>query len=63
MKRRGFIRDAVLAHRIGHHLKLFARRDQRVDEGHLVIRMHVVVIRSVNDQETTVQIFCERYQG
>ena len=56
----GVIRDAVLAHRIGHHVKLLSGSDQRVNEGELVIRMYVVVIRSENDQDTAVQLFCER---
>src|SRR5689334_5256636 len=60
MKRGGFVGDAVLAHRIRHHLKLLPTRNQRVDKRQLVVRMHVVVIRSEDDQELGVQLFRER---
>ena len=56
----GIVRNPMLAHRIRHHVKPLSGSDQRVNKRELVIRMHVVVVRSVNDQQTTVQLFRER---
>ena len=42
----------MFTHWIGHHVKLLSGRNQRVNERELIIRMHVVIIRSENDQDT-----------
>ena len=57
MKRGGFVRDAVLAHGIRHHVESLLRSDQSINKSQLVIRMHVVVVRAEDDQEMAVQLF------
>src|ERR1044072_287165 len=50
----GAVADAVLTHRVDHLLEELAGLDKGVGECLRVLRMHVVVVGAVDEQEATV---------
>ena len=56
MKRGFAITDVVFAHRVDHQIKELARLDQRVHKRLRVLRVDVVIISPMNEQEPPVQV-------
>ena len=62
MNLRGKIIDAMFAHRVAHHVELLSSGHERVDKGHLVVRMHIVIVAAEDDEQRSVQIAGTLYQ-
>ncbi len=53
---RRIVLNTVLAHRVNHHIERNSGLDQLIGETSGILRMHVVVVSSVHQQQAAVQI-------